>query len=36
MGDHAQGQFLIYPALHEGSHRAELEQWRATLEREQG
>lgn len=31
MGDHPQGQFLIYPALHEGGHRAELEKWRATL-----
>lgn len=32
MGDHPLGQFLLYPALHEGSHRAELEAWRATLE----
>jgi magnesium-transporting ATPase (P-type) len=31
MGDHPKGQFLIYPALHEGGHRAELEKWRATL-----
>jgi|GEM_PF-2294422 len=31
MGDHPQGQFLIYPALHEGGHRAELEKWRAAL-----
>ena len=34
MGDHPQGQFLIYPALHEGGHRAELEKWRATLAEE--
>lgn len=32
MGDHPQGQFLMYPALHEGGHRAELERWRAALE----
>jgi uncharacterized damage-inducible protein DinB len=32
MGDHPQGQFLIFPALHEGGHRAQLETWRATLE----
>ena len=32
MGDHAKGQFLMYPALHEGGHRAELEAWRAALE----
>ena len=31
MGDHPKGQFLIYPALHEGGHRAELEKWRAAL-----
>lgn len=31
MGDHPLGQFLIYPALHEGGHRAELERWRAAL-----
>jgi uncharacterized damage-inducible protein DinB len=31
MGDHPKGQFLMYPALHEGGHRAELETWRATL-----
>jgi uncharacterized protein (TIGR03083 family) len=31
MGDHPKGQFLMYPALHEGGHRAELEAWRATL-----
>ncbi len=31
MGEHPKGQFLIYPALHEGGHRAELEKWRATL-----
>jgi magnesium-transporting ATPase (P-type) len=31
MGDHPRGQFLIFPALHEGGHRAELEKWRATL-----
>jgi uncharacterized protein (TIGR03083 family) len=32
MGDHPKGQFLMYPALHEGGHRAELEPWRAGLE----
>jgi len=32
MGDHPLGQFLLYPALHEGGHRAELEAWRAGLE----
>jgi uncharacterized damage-inducible protein DinB len=31
MGDHPKGRFLIYPALHEGGHRAELEKWRAAL-----
>ena len=31
MGDHPKGQFLIYPALHEGGHRAELEKWRVAL-----
>jgi uncharacterized damage-inducible protein DinB len=31
MGGHARGQFLMYPALHEGGHRVELEAWRATL-----
>ncbi len=31
MGDHPLGQFLLYPALHEGGHRAELEAWRAGL-----
>jgi uncharacterized damage-inducible protein DinB len=34
MGDHPRGQFLMYPALHEGGHRVELEAWRATLEAE--
>ncbi len=34
MGDHPKGQFLIYPALHEGGHRAELERWRAALHTE--
>lgn len=34
MGDHPMGQFLIYPALHEGGHRAELERWRAALKTE--
>lgn len=28
LGDHAKGQFLIFPALHEGGHRVELEAWR--------
>ncbi len=32
MGEHSKGQFLLFPALHEGGHRAELEAWRATLE----
>jgi uncharacterized damage-inducible protein DinB len=32
MGDHAMGQFLMFPALHEGGHRAQLEQWRASRE----
>jgi uncharacterized damage-inducible protein DinB len=32
MGDHRLGQFLMFPALHEGGHRAELERWRASLE----
>jgi len=31
LGDHPQGQFLMFPALHEGGHRAQLEAWRATL-----
>jgi uncharacterized damage-inducible protein DinB len=31
MGDHPKGQFLMYPALHEGGHRVELEAWRSTL-----
>ena len=35
MGDFPKGQFLIYPALHEGGHRAELERWRTTLQGEQ-
>jgi uncharacterized damage-inducible protein DinB len=34
MGDHPKGQFLMYPALHEGGHRAELEAWRARLQAE--
>jgi uncharacterized damage-inducible protein DinB len=29
MGDHPRGQFLMFPALHEGGHRAQLEQWRS-------
>jgi uncharacterized damage-inducible protein DinB len=32
MGEHLKGRFLMYPALHEGGHRAELEAWRATLQ----
>ena len=32
MGDHPKGQFLMFPALHEGGHRQELEQWRANVE----
>jgi len=32
LGDHTQGQFLVFPALHEGGHRAELERWRAAVE----
>jgi uncharacterized protein (TIGR03083 family) len=32
MGDHFRGQFMMYPSLHEGGHRAELEGWRASLE----
>jgi uncharacterized damage-inducible protein DinB len=32
MGDHPRGQFLMFPALHEGGHRAQLEQWRAQRE----
>jgi uncharacterized damage-inducible protein DinB len=29
MGDHPRGQFLMFPALHEGGHRAQLDEWRA-------
>lgn len=32
MGDHPMGQFLMFPALHEGGHRAELAAWRASWE----
>jgi uncharacterized damage-inducible protein DinB len=31
MGDHLRAQFMVFPALHEGGHRAELERWRAGL-----
>jgi uncharacterized damage-inducible protein DinB len=34
MGSFPKGQFLMYPALHEGGHRAELERWRAALQPE--
>ena len=34
MGDHPRGKFLLFPALHEGGHRLELERWRASLEAE--
>ena len=34
MGDHPRAQFLMYPSLHEGGHRAELERWQASLEAE--
>lgn len=36
MGDHPRGQLLVFPALHEGGHRVELEQWRASLGADQG
>jgi hypothetical protein len=32
MGDHPRGQFLMFPALHEGGHRVELEQWRTVIQ----
>ncbi|HNS51463.1 MAG TPA: DinB family protein [Anaerolineae bacterium] len=32
MGDHCLGQFLMFPALHEGGHRTELAAWRAAME----
>jgi hypothetical protein len=31
MGDHLRGQFMMFPSLHEGGHRQELEQWRLRL-----
>ena len=31
MGDHPLGQFLMFPALHEGGHRTQLAAWRASL-----
>jgi hypothetical protein len=34
MGDHSLGQFLMFPALHEGGHRQEIERWQAAQEDE--